>query len=118
MMARLLEQFLTTIQISERNPSEPVDGSKKCKLVLKDLISSLVAKILKLAQLSLEEQLNNLYEEVKRFIHDAVMCVNRAFKASNIVPRGGAIEIELSKYIRKYAMGIAGKEKLVVSYLC
>jgi len=53
-------------------------------------------------------------EEAERSIHDAVMVVKRAFKASNIVPGGGAIEMELSKYIRKYAMGISGKEQLVV----
>jgi T-complex protein 1 subunit eta len=53
-------------------------------------------------------------EEAERSIHDAVMVVKRAFKASNIVPGGGAIEMEISKYVRKYAMGIQGKEQLVI----
>jgi T-complex protein 1 subunit eta len=53
-------------------------------------------------------------EEAERSIHDAVMVVKRAFKASNIVAGGGAIEMEISKYIRKYSMGISGKEQLVV----
>jgi T-complex protein 1 subunit eta len=53
-------------------------------------------------------------EEAERSLHDAVMVVKRASKASRIVPGGGAIEMEVSKYIRKYAMGISGKEQLVV----
>jgi T-complex protein 1 subunit eta len=52
--------------------------------------------------------------EAERSIHDAIMVVKRAVKASSIVPGGGAIEMELSKYVRKYALGISGKEQLVV----
>lgn len=52
-------------------------------------------------------------EEAERSIHDAVMVVKRAFKATSIVPGGGAIEMEVSKHVRKYAMGISGKEQLV-----
>ena len=53
-------------------------------------------------------------EEAERSIHDAIMVVKRAIKASAIVPGGGAIEMELSKHVRKYAMGISGKEQLIV----
>jgi T-complex protein 1 subunit eta len=52
-------------------------------------------------------------EEAERSIHDAVMVVKRALKATSIVPGGGAIEMELSKLVRKYAMGIHGKEQMV-----
>ena len=53
-------------------------------------------------------------EEAERSIHDAIMVVKRATKASSIVPGGGAVEMELSKHVRKYAMNISGKEQLVI----
>lgn len=52
-------------------------------------------------------------EEAERSIHDAVMVVKRATKATSIVPGAGAIEMELSKHLRNYALGIKGKEQLV-----
>jgi len=52
-------------------------------------------------------------EEAERSIHDSVMVVKRAIKANTIVPGAGAIEMELSKYVRKFALGIQGKEQLV-----
>lgn len=53
-------------------------------------------------------------EEAERSIHDAIMVVKRASKASSIVPGGGAVEMEISKHVRKFAMGISGKEQLIV----
>lgn len=53
-------------------------------------------------------------EESERSIHDAIMVVKRASKAAAIVPGGGAIEMELSKHVRKFALDISGKEQLVV----
>lgn len=53
-------------------------------------------------------------EEAERSIHDAIMVVKRASKATEIVAGGGAIEMELSKLIRQYAMNIQGKEQLVI----
>ena len=52
-------------------------------------------------------------EEAERSIHDAVMVVKRAIKATAIVPGAGAIEMQLSKHVRKFALGIHGKEQLV-----
>ena len=52
--------------------------------------------------------------EAERSINDAVMIVRRATKTNSIVPGGGAIEMELSKYVRKEGMEIKGKEQLVV----
>jgi T-complex protein 1 subunit eta len=53
-------------------------------------------------------------EEAERSIHDAIMVVKRATKASSVVCGGGAVEMELSKHVRQFAMGIQGKEQLVV----
>lgn len=52
-------------------------------------------------------------EEAERSLHDAVMVVKRAIKATSVVPGAGAIEMELSKLVRKYALEIQGKEQLV-----
>lgn len=53
-------------------------------------------------------------EEAERSLHDAIMIVKRASKASSIVAGGGAIELEISKVVRKYAQSIPGKEQLVI----
>lgn len=52
-------------------------------------------------------------EEAERSIHDAVMVVKRAIKATSIVSGAGAIEMEISKHVRKFALGIQGKEQLI-----
>ena len=54
-------------------------------------------------------------EEAERSIHDAIMVVKRAIKSSSVVAGGGAIEMELSKHIRKYSLTVGGKEQLVIS---
>ncbi|GJJ10450.1 T-complex protein 1 subunit eta [Clathrus columnatus] len=53
-------------------------------------------------------------EEVERSLHDAIMVVKRAVRNSDIVAGGGAVEMELSSYIRKHALTIAGKQQLIL----
>ncbi|PHJ14951.1 eta subunit of chaperonin containing t-complex polypeptide 1 [Cystoisospora suis] len=53
-------------------------------------------------------------EEAERSLNDAVMIVRRAMQTQTIVAGGGAIEMELSKYIREYSKGISGKQQLAV----
>jgi len=53
--------------------------------------------------------------ETERSIHDSVMIVRRALKNSKIVPGGGAIEMELSKFLRMHARQIYGKAQLVIN---
>mmetsp|Transcript_23625 Transcript_23625/g.27129 ORF Transcript_23625/g.27129 Transcript_23625/m.27129 type:complete len:167 (+) Transcript_23625:908-1408(+) len=43
------------------------------------------------------------------------MIVRRAIKAYAVVAGGGAIEMELSRHLRKYLRSISGKEQLVVN---
>jgi len=52
-------------------------------------------------------------EETERSLHDAIMIVRRAIKNDAVVAGGGAIEMELSKYLRDYSRSIAGKEQLI-----
>lgn len=53
-------------------------------------------------------------EETERSLHDAIMIVRRAMKNDSVVAGGGAIEMELSKYLRDYSRTIAGKEQLLI----
>jgi T-complex protein 1 subunit eta len=53
--------------------------------------------------------------ETERSIHDSVMIVRRAVKNSQIVPGGGAIEMELSKFLRLHARTIYGKAQLIIN---
>lgn len=53
--------------------------------------------------------------EVERSLHDAIMIVKRAVSHNSVVAGGGAIEMELSKYLREYARSVAGKQQLVIS---
>ncbi|CAI5759940.1 unnamed protein product [Candida verbasci] len=52
--------------------------------------------------------------EVERSLHDAIMIVKRAVSHHTIVAGGGAIEMELSKYLRDYSKTIAGKMQLII----
>lgn len=54
-------------------------------------------------------------EETERSLHDAIMIVRRAMKNDAVVAGGGAIEMELSKYLREYSRNIAGKEQLIIA---
>ncbi|XP_048827242.1 T-complex protein 1 subunit eta [Brienomyrus brachyistius] len=54
-------------------------------------------------------------EETDRSLHDAIMIVRRAIKNDSIVAGGGAIEMELSRYLRDYSRTIPGKQQLLIS---
>merc|ERR1712211_191833 len=50
----------------------------------------------------------------ERSLHDAIMIVRRAMQNDSVVAGGGAIDMELSKYLRNYSRTIAGKEQLII----
>jgi len=52
--------------------------------------------------------------ETERSLHDALMIVKRAVGQSSVVAGGGAIEMELSRYLREYAKTIDHKVQAVV----
>ncbi|RKP06266.1 T-complex protein 1 subunit eta [Thamnocephalis sphaerospora] len=52
--------------------------------------------------------------EVERSLHDAIMVVRRTVKNRHVVAGGGAIEMELSRYLREHARTIHGKQQLVI----
>merc|ERR1712216_929418 len=55
-------------------------------------------------------------DEAERSLHDAIMIVRRAMRNTKVVGGGGAIEMELSRYLREYARSITGKQQLVINY--
>lgn len=54
-------------------------------------------------------------EETERSLHDAIMIVRRTIKNDAVVAGGGAIEMELSRYLREHAKTIAGKQQLIMA---
>jgi T-complex protein 1 subunit eta len=54
-------------------------------------------------------------DEAERSLNDAIMIVRRAIKAQSVVAGGGAIEMELSRYLREYLRTIQGKTQLVIN---
>jgi archaeal chaperonin len=57
----------------------------------------------------------HVVDEAERSIHDAVCVVAASLESRKYVPGGGAIEVELSKELRKYADSIGGREQLAVN---
>jgi PREDICTED: chaperonin containing TCP1, subunit 7-like len=53
-------------------------------------------------------------KETERSLHDAIMIVRRALKNDSVVAGGGALEMEISKYLRNYSKQIEGKEQLLL----
>ncbi|XP_058186471.1 T-complex protein 1 subunit eta-like isoform X2 [Rhododendron vialii] len=54
-------------------------------------------------------------EEAERSLHDAIMIVRRAMKNSTVVAGGGAIDMEISRYLRQHARTIPGKSQLFIN---
>lgn len=53
--------------------------------------------------------------ESERSVHDALMVVKRCFQTQAVVAGGGAVEMEVAKYLREHALTIEGKGQLIVS---
>lgn len=53
--------------------------------------------------------------EVERSLHDAIMIVKRALKNKLVVAGGGAIEMEISKYLRDHSKTVAGKQQIIIN---
>jgi T-complex protein 1 subunit eta len=53
--------------------------------------------------------------EAERSLHDAIMVVKRTMKNTTIVAGGGAIEMELSKYLREHSRTVRGKSQLIIN---
>ncbi|KAL4178924.1 hypothetical protein AMTRI_Chr13g84630 [Amborella trichopoda] len=54
-------------------------------------------------------------EEAERSLHYAIMIVRTALKTSTVVAGGGAIDVEISRYLRQHARTIARKSQLFIN---
>jgi len=53
--------------------------------------------------------------ESERSIHDALMVVKRCMKSRAVVAGGGAVEMEVSRYLREHSLTINGKGQLIIA---
>ncbi|MGB9817461.1 MAG: thermosome subunit beta [Desulfurococcaceae archaeon] len=58
--------------------------------------------------------LERLVDEAERSFRDALSAVADALKDGKIVAGGGAVEMEIAKHLRKYAVKVGGKEQLAI----
>jgi thermosome len=58
--------------------------------------------------------LERLVDEAERSINDALHAVADAIRDGKIVSGGGAVEVELAKYLRELAPKVGGKEQLAI----
>ena len=58
--------------------------------------------------------LERMVDEAERAMTDSLSVVSDVIENNKIVPGGGAIEIEISKELRKYATKVGGREQLAV----
>lgn len=54
-------------------------------------------------------------DETERSIHDALMIVKSTMKSTKVVAGGGAIELEVSRYLKDVARTIEGKQQLIIA---
>lgn len=54
-------------------------------------------------------------DESARSVHDSLMIVKNCVRSSRIVAGGGAIEMEISRYLREYSRTIDGKLQLIIA---
>lgn len=53
-------------------------------------------------------------DEAERSIHDSMMIVKSAIKNTKVVGGGGAIELEISRYLKEYSRSVSGKQQRVI----
>jgi thermosome len=58
--------------------------------------------------------LERMVDEAERVMHDALSVVADVFEKNKIVVGGGAVETEVAKRLREYAVQIGGREQLAV----
>ena len=58
--------------------------------------------------------LERMIDEAERSMNDALYVISDVAELAKMVPGGGAIETELSKAVRAYAMQVGGREQLAI----
>ncbi|MCD6593240.1 thermosome subunit, partial [Candidatus Bathyarchaeota archaeon] len=58
--------------------------------------------------------LERMVDEAERAMHDALCVVADVFEKNKVVAGGGAVEAEVAKELRKYAVQVGGREQLAI----
>jgi len=58
--------------------------------------------------------LERMVDEAERAMHDALSVVADVYEKNKIVAGGGAVEAEIAKELRKYAVQVGGREQLAI----
>ncbi len=58
--------------------------------------------------------LERLVDEAERSLRDALSAVADALRDGKVIAGGGAVEIEIAKHLRRYAVKVGGKEQLAI----
>jgi len=58
--------------------------------------------------------LERMVDEAERAMNDALSVVSDVIENNKIVPGGGAVEVEISKELRKHATKVGGREQLAI----
>jgi len=58
--------------------------------------------------------LERMVDEAERAMHDALSVVADVFEKNKVVVGGGAVEAEVAKELRKYAVQVGGREQLAI----
>ncbi|EDV19751.1 uncharacterized protein TRIADDRAFT_51102 [Trichoplax adhaerens] len=117
-MKRTLKACGGSIQTSVQDLKDDVLGN--CKLFVEEQIGGDRYNIFtgcpkaKTCTIIIRGGAQQFMEETERSLHDAIMIVRRAMKNDSVVAGGGAIEMELSRYLRECSRTIYGKEQLII----
>ncbi|XP_059159133.1 T-complex protein 1 subunit eta-like [Physella acuta] len=118
-MKRTMKACGGSIQTSVQNLTPDVLGS--CELFEENQVGSERFNIFKgcpqakTCTIIIRGGAEQFMEETHRSLHDAIMIVRRAMKNDSVVAGGGAIEMELSSYLREQSRTIQGKEQLLIA---
>ncbi|KAF5177978.1 T-complex protein 1 subunit eta [Thalictrum thalictroides] len=83
--------------------------------VIEEDLQRVVAATEGTVQTYVNNVIDEFIEEAERSLHDAIMIVRRALKNSTVVAGGGAIDMEISRYLRQHARTIAVKSQLFIN---
>lgn len=117
-MGRLCKATGAVVQTSLNDLSPDVLGS--CGIFREEQIGAERFNIFedcpkaRTASLILRGSAGQFIEETERSLHDALCVVRRQVKHHRVVGGGGAIEMELSRYLREYSKTIQSKEQLII----
>ncbi len=100
------------LEASELGEAGLVQGKK---MAGEDMIFVSECKQPKAVTILIRGGTEHVIDEAKRAMEDAVLGIISALEVGKIVAGGGAVELELSRELRKYADSVGGREQLSIN---